>query len=55
MKFLKYLFKLLKEFFGFAKQNKAWWIIPMIVVLLLMSVLIVIVALAGQFSIYTLF
>jgi len=53
MKFLKYLFKLLKEFFGFAKQNKAWWIIPMIIVLLLISVLIVVVAIFGKFSIYT--
>ena len=36
MRFLKYLGRLLREFWGFAWQNKAWWIVPMILILLLM-------------------
>ena len=28
MRFLKHLGRLLKEFFGFAWHNKAWWIVP---------------------------
>jgi hypothetical protein len=54
MLFLKYLGRLLKEFFAFAWQNKAWWIVPIVLVLLLLALLIV----AGQGAapfIYTLF
>lgn len=54
MRFLKYLGRLLKEFLGFAWQNKAWWIIPIVLVLLLLAFLIF----AGQSAapfIYTLF
>ena len=54
MRFLKYLGRLLREFFGFAWQNKAWWIVPIVLVLLLMVLLIF----AGQSTapfIYTLF
>jgi hypothetical protein len=54
MRFLKYLGRLLREFLGFAWQNKAWWIVPIILVLLLLALLIVL----GQGSapfIYTLF
>ena len=54
MRFLKYLVRLLREFFGFAWQNKAWWIIPIVLVLLLMVLLIF----TGQSTapfIYTLF
>jgi hypothetical protein len=40
MKILKYLGRLLKEFGEFAWQNKAWWIVPIVLVLLLLSVLI---------------
>ena len=54
MLFLKHLGRLIEEFFGFAWQNKAWWIIPVVLVLLLLAFLIF----AGQTSapfIYTLF
>ncbi|MFO7870385.1 MAG: DUF5989 family protein [Kiritimatiellia bacterium] len=54
MLFLKHLGRLLREFAGFAWDNKAWWIIPIILVLLLFAALLV----AGQSSapfIYTLF
>jgi len=54
MRFLKHLGRLLKEFGGFAWNNKAWWILPVVLVLLLLGVLIV----AGQTVapfIYTLF
>jgi uncharacterized integral membrane protein len=54
MRFLKYLGRLLKEFFGFAWHNKAWWIIPVIIVLLLMAMLIVLGQTTAPF-IYTLF
>ena len=54
MLFLKYLWRLFKEFFGFAWHNKAWWIIPIVVVLLLMALLIVLGQTTAPF-IYTLF
>jgi len=41
MRFLKYLGRMLKEFFAFAWQNKAWWIIPVVIVLLLLAALVV--------------
>ena len=40
MLFLKHLGRLLAEFFAFAWENKAWWIVPIVLVLLLMAVLI---------------
>jgi len=39
-RFLKYLRRLLGELFGFAWQNKAWWMVPVVLMLLLMAVLI---------------
>ena len=54
MLFLRYLWRLLKEFFGFAWHNKAWWIIPIVIVLLLMAMLIVLGQTTAPF-IYTLF
>jgi hypothetical protein len=54
MRFLKHLYRLLKEFGEFAWHNKAWWIVPIVLVLLLVGILIV----AGQSAapfIYTLF
>ena len=41
MRFLRHLGKLLREFFGFAWQNKVWWIVPMVLVLLALGLLIV--------------
>jgi hypothetical protein len=54
MRFLKHLGKLLKEFIGFAWQNKVWWIVPMVLVLLLLGFLIVSSQAVAPF-IYTLF
>jgi hypothetical protein len=54
MRFIRYLGRLIREFLGFAWQNKAWWIVPIVLVLLLLALLIVL----GQGSapfIYTLF
>jgi len=51
---LSYVGKLMGDLWGFAKENKAWWIVPLVAVLLLGAVLIV----AGQGAapfIYTLF
>ena len=41
MRFLRYFGRLLREFGEFAWQNKAWWIIPIILMLLLLAVFIV--------------
>ncbi len=49
MKMLKYLGRLLKEFFEFAWQNKAWWIVPIVLVLLLLSALIFVGTSAAPF------
>ena len=54
MLFLRYIWRLTKEFFGFAWHNKAWWIIPIVIVLLLMAMLIVLGQTTAPF-IYTLF
>lgn len=45
---------MLKDLLGFAKQNKAYWIIPMIVILGLTALLVVATQVAAPF-IYTLF
>ena len=44
MRFFKHLGKLLGEFVEFAWENKAWWILPIVLVLLL----VVLIATAGQ-------
>jgi hypothetical protein len=54
MRFLRHLRKLLKEFFEFAWQNKAWWIIPIVIVLLLLALAIGTTQTVAPF-IYTLF
>ena len=51
---LGYGFKLIRELFGFARQNKAYWIIPLVLVLGAVGAIVV----AGQASaplLYTLF
>ena len=40
MRALKYLRRLLGEFFGFAWQNKAWWIYPMVFAFVLLGLAI---------------
>jgi len=54
MRFLKHLGQLLKEFWGFAWHNKAWWIIPVVLVFLLLAVFIMTSQTVAPF-IYTLF
>jgi hypothetical protein len=54
MAYLSYAGRLFREFLLFARQNKVYWIVPLIVLLGLMALLIV----AGQTTapfIYTLF
>jgi hypothetical protein len=40
MRTLRYIGRLIGEFFSFAWQNKAWWIIPIILILLLLMAFI---------------
>lgn len=54
MRFFKHLGRLLGEFFAFAMQNKAWWIIPIVLVLLLLAAFIFVGTASAPF-IYTLF
>ena len=37
-----YSFKLLREFSAFARENKAYWIVPLIVLLALVSFVVVV-------------
>jgi hypothetical protein len=46
--------KLLREFVAFAKANKVWWIVPLVVILVLTGVLVVASQSVAPF-IYTLF
>lgn len=55
MRMIRYLGRLMKDFMGFAGQNKAWWMVPMVAVLLLLGLLIVITQTAAPAFIYTLF
>jgi hypothetical protein len=41
------MWPLLKEFFGFCKQEKKWWLIPLIVLLLVLGAIIVFTATSG--------
>ncbi len=54
MLFLKHLWRLLKETVQFARQNKAWWIVPLVLMLLLLG-LVVVAVINGAPFIYTLF
>lgn len=54
MKFLRHLANLLKDFLGFARQHKAWWIVPIVVVLLLLAAFVVVCQTVAPY-IYTLF
>lgn len=51
---LAYSGKLLAEFVRFAKQNKVYWIVPLVIVLLLAGVLVFASQVSAPF-IYTLF
>ena len=39
MRSLKYLGRLIKELFQYAWQNKAWWLIPLVLILLAFGIL----------------
>ena len=54
MRFARHLGILLKEFLEFAWQNKAWWIVPIVIVLLLLALAIGTTSHVAPF-IYTLF
>jgi len=54
MRHIKYMGRLMAEFLGFARKNKAWWIVPIIIILLLMAFLIFTGQITAPF-IYTLF
>lgn len=54
MRFLRHLRGLLREMFQFARENKAWWIIPVVIVLLLAGLIIVGVTAVSPF-VYSLF
>ena len=55
MRFARHLGKLLKEFGQFAWENKAWWIVPIVLVLLLIALLVATGQGAAPAFIYTLF
>lgn len=40
MKRLKFGGRLVREFFQFARENKAWWILPILLVLTLAAILV---------------
>lgn len=54
MLFLRHLLKLLKDVALFARQNKAWWIVPLILAMLLLALLLAATQSAAPY-IYTLF
>jgi len=53
MRMMKYLGRLMKEFCAFALQNKAWWIVPIVVTMLALSALIVSGSISLPFFVYT--
>jgi len=54
MRALRNLGRLLRELWAFAREHKAWWIIPVVVILLLAALLVVGVSSISPF-IYSLF
>jgi hypothetical protein len=54
MRALRSLFRLLGELWSFAREHKAWWIIPVVLVLLLVGLIVVSVSAISPF-IYSLF
>ena len=54
MRAVRYLGRLGREFVDFAWQNKAWWIVPLVLMLLLLGVVVVSGSSVMPF-IYTLF
>ena len=54
MRSLRNLLLLLRELWAFARENKKWWIIPVVVLLLVVAVFVVSVSTISPF-VYTLF
>ena len=54
MRFLRYLGRLIGEFFVYAWHHKVWWMVPVVLVLLLLAALIMTGTAVTPF-IYTLF
>jgi hypothetical protein len=54
MRALNNLGRLLRELWAFAREHKAWWIVPVVIILLLAALLIVGVSTISPF-IYSLF
>ena len=54
MRPLKNLLALIRELFAFAREHKAWWIVPVVCILLFVGLLIVGVSTISPF-IYSLF
>lgn len=46
---------LVSEFIGFLKQNKKFWLLPLIIVMLLLAALLILSSTAAAPFIYTLF
>jgi hypothetical protein len=46
---LKHAWKLIKDLFGFARQNKTWWIVPLVVILLLLTLFVVVGSVVAPF------
>lgn len=54
MRALKNLSRLLRELWAFAREHKAWWIVPIVILLLLIGAFVVGVSSISPF-IYSLF
>ena len=54
MRALKNLLRLLRELWAFAREHKAWWIVPIVILLLLIGALVIGVSSISPF-IYSLF
>ena len=55
MRYFKYLGRLFAELIGYADENKAWWIVPLVAVLLVLGVLVFVFQGAIMTAVYTLF
>jgi len=54
MRFVHHVLRLFADLFGFARKNKVWWIVPLVIALLVIAALIVGVSTISPF-IYSLF
>lgn len=54
MRLVRHFLRLLKDLWGFARENKVWWIVPLVLLLLTLAVLVVGVSTISPF-IYSLF